>query len=81
MGVGRVGRNDIDIVRADAGQSGAAPQGSWGLCWAQDWGLVGSRGRGHGKVAVILTGGPALPTRLDGVAFISRSTARGDSGL
>lgn len=41
---------------------------------------MGSQGGGQGKVAMILTGGLALPAWLDGVTLISRSTAGGESG-
>lgn len=43
-----------------------------------DWGPAGSPGRCQGMTARILTAGPALPTRLDGVALISRGTAGGE---
>ena len=46
-----------------------------------DWGLVGSLGRCQGMVAAILTGGPALPAGLDGVALISGGTAGEGRGL
>lgn len=43
--------------------------------------VLGSPERCQGTVATILTGGPALPTWLDGVAFISGGTAGGESKL
>lgn len=81
MGVGRVGRNDIDIVWADGGQSGTLLKDHGVYARLQDWGLVGSQRGGQEKVAMILTGGLALPAWLDGVARISRGTAGGESGL
>lgn len=59
------------------GQNAALPK-DHGL---QVWGLVGSPGRCQGTVAAILTGGPALPAWLDGVALISRGTTGGENRL
>ena len=48
-GVGRVEGNDTDIVWADEGRSGAAPQGSWGLHWAPELEPGGQQTGGPGE--------------------------------
>lgn len=63
------------------GQSRVAPKDHGVCAELQVWGLVGSPGRCQRMGAAILTGGPALPTWLDGVALISGGTAGGESRL
>lgn len=63
------------------GGCGALPKDQREFVLDQGLGPGGGRpGKAPGTVCAILTGGPALPVGLDGVALVASGTARGDRG-
>lgn len=79
VGVGREGGNKMDIIWTEWGGCGALPKDQ--REFVLDQGLRpggGWPGKVPWMACVILTGGPALPIGLDGVALVAGGTAGRD---
>lgn len=71
----------MDIIWTEWGGCGVLPKDQGEFVLDQGLGPGGGRpGKALEMVCAILTGGPALPIGLDGVALVAGGTAWGDRG-